>query len=54
MNMLTAKSVVNCPKTKVDVEIRKKCVNCKDFLFMSLKGNTVLIGCKSAEKESKK
>lgn len=52
MPLLTGKLTITCPKTNNQVEVKKTCIDCKDFKHVSYQGLTPLISCNyGAEKK---
>jgi len=45
MVLLVAKLVVECPKTGVEVDAKKVCVDCERFKHISWRGLTPYIMC---------
>jgi len=46
MVLLTSKIVVKCPRSGEEVAVHKKCVECGDYEYLSLRGAKVLVSCK--------
>lgn len=55
-NVLSGKVLVSCPRSKEDVNVRKKCARCDYFKHITWNGLQPLIGCDydKFEKESEK